>query len=60
MGFSSNSLQVESVTPEKAEEFLKANYAHQRRVRLSSVEYLWRISGAIHAHGRSSYHVSER
>lgn len=42
MGFSNNSLQVETVTPEKAAEFLKANYAHNRRYKPAWVEYLAR------------------
>lgn len=42
MGFSTNSLQVESVTPEKAAEFLKANYAKNRKLRPSWVSYLAR------------------
>lgn len=42
MGFSTNSLQVESVTPEKAAEFLKANYASNRKLRPSWVSYLVR------------------
>jgi len=42
MGFSTTSLQVESVTPEKAAQFLEANYASNRRFRPSWVEYLTR------------------
>lgn len=42
MGLSINSLQVETVTPEKAAEFFKVNYAHNRRVRPSWVDYLAR------------------
>lgn len=42
MGFTTNSLQIESVTPEKAAEFLKANYERNRRFRPRWVEYLAR------------------
>lgn len=42
MGFTGNSLQVETVTPEKANEFLRYNYAHNRRYRPAWVEYLAR------------------
>lgn len=40
MGFTTNSLQIESVTPEKARQFLDYNYAHQRPLRQGWVKYL--------------------
>lgn len=42
MGFSTSSLQVETVTPEKASQFLSYNYVNNRRVRQAWVEYLVR------------------
>lgn len=42
MGFSLNSINVESVSPEKAAEFLEANYTRNRRIRPMWVEYLAR------------------
>ena len=40
MGYTSNSLQVETVTPDKASEFLNYNYAHQRKRNQAWVKYL--------------------
>ena len=40
MGFSTDSLRVETVTPDKAREFLSYNYAHQRKLRPAWVKYL--------------------
>lgn len=40
MGFTTNSLQIESVTPDKAREFLSYNYAHNRRLRQNWVKLL--------------------
>ncbi len=42
MGLSTNSIQLETITPEKAADFLKVNYAHNRRVRHAWVDYLVR------------------
>lgn len=40
MGFTTNSLQIESVTPDKAREYLSYNYAHNRPLRQGWVKYL--------------------
>lgn len=40
MGFSTNSLQVETVTPEKAQQFLASNYMHNRPLRKHHVAFL--------------------
>ncbi len=40
MGFITNSLQIESVTPDKAREYLGYNYAHNRKVRPGRVQFL--------------------
>ena len=42
MGFTTSSLQVESVTPEKASEFLRCNYKHNRPPRQHHIDYLAR------------------
>lgn len=42
MGFTMNSLQVESVTPDKAREFLLCNYKHNRPLRQGHVAFLAR------------------
>lgn len=40
MDFAVNSLRVESITPEKAAEYLQHNYAHNRRLRKHHVDFL--------------------
>ncbi len=40
MDFATNSIRIEAVTPEKAAEYLKCNYAHQRPLRKMHVAYL--------------------
>lgn len=40
MGFTNNSIAVESVHPEKAKEILKYNYAHQRKLNQNWVKFL--------------------
>jgi hypothetical protein len=40
MGFSNNALQIETVTPERAQEFLRCNFAGQRRFRQNWADYL--------------------
>lgn len=40
MGFTMNSLQIETVTPDKAREYLGYNYAHNRALRPGWVKYL--------------------
>lgn len=40
MDFATNSLRIESVTPEKAAEYLRCNYAHNRRLRKHHVAFL--------------------
>lgn len=40
MGFSTNSLQVESVSPERAQQYLSCNYMHNRPLRKYHVAFL--------------------
>lgn len=40
MDFATNSLRIESVTPEKAAEYLQCNYTHNRRLRKHHVAFL--------------------
>ncbi len=40
MDYAVNSLRIESLTPEKAADYLKCNYTHNRKMRRHHVEYL--------------------
>ena len=40
MDFATNSLRIESVTPEQAAEYLRYSYTHQRRMRKHHVDFL--------------------
>jgi hypothetical protein len=60
MGFSTSSLQVELVTPEKAGQFLSYNYANNRRVRQPWVDYLVREMQAGRFMSTAEIHVMYR
>lgn len=60
MGFSTTSLQVETVTPEKATQYLAMNYANNRRLRPSWVDYLVREMAAGRFMSTAEIHIMYR